>query len=198
MNNYSFLESAQQQQAQQQQQQQHNQQRPPPSPSHSQAGSIAASQNGGGQNGVPMVNGLPSGGQQTDMNHLWAVVQQLSQLLEENKAQTRGIVEGVAAIQGRAALEEGGEVGGASMRGGGGPAMSQVNGEIHGMVSCSGHRMSGITWAGKLTNLRSGDTSTSPITTLRRPIHNRFPHIYQFIPLRPPNRLRIRPHSSPR
>ncbi|KAK1913705.1 hypothetical protein P3342_006948 [Pyrenophora teres f. teres] len=91
MNNYSFLESAQQQQAQQQQQQQHNQQRPPPSPSHSQAGSIAASQNGGGQNGVPMVNGLPSGGQQTDMNHLWAVVQQLSQLLEENKAQTRGL-----------------------------------------------------------------------------------------------------------
>lgn len=81
-----------------------------------------------------MVNGLPSGGQQTDMNHLWAVVQQLSQLLEENKAQTRGIVEGVAAIQGRAALEEGGEVGG----GGAGPrgngvSMREVNGEINGM-----------------------------------------------------------------
>ncbi|KAF7674711.1 hypothetical protein GT037_007471 [Alternaria burnsii] len=113
--------------------QQHNQNRPPPSPSHSQAGSIAGSQvNGGGQNGIPMVNGLPSGGQQTDMNHLWAVVQQLSQLLEENKAQTRGIVEGVAAIQGRAAQEEGGEVGGGiNLRGGGGVAMREVNGEIN-------------------------------------------------------------------
>lgn len=130
MNNFSFLESAQQQA---QQQQQHNQSRPPPSPSHSQAGSIAASQvNGGGQNGVPMVNGLPSGGQQTDMNHLWAVVQQLSQLLEENKAQTRGIVEGVAAIQGRAALEEGGEVGAAAGPGGRAP-MRELNGEINGM-----------------------------------------------------------------
>jgi hypothetical protein len=138
MNNYSFLESSQQQAAQQQQQ--HNQNRPPPSPSHSQAGSIAGSQvNGGGQNGIPMVNGLPSGGQQTDMNHLWAVVQQLSQLLEENKAQTRGIVEGVAAIQGRAAQEEGGEVGGGlNLRGGGGVAMREVNGEINGMFSLLG------------------------------------------------------------
>jgi hypothetical protein len=119
MNNYSFLDAAQQQQIAQQQQ--HNQPRPPPSPS----GSIAGSQvNGGGQNGIPMVNGLPSGGQQTDMNHLWAVVQQLSQLLEENKAQTRGIVEGVAAIQGRAAQEEGGEVRGVGMR--------EVNGELNG------------------------------------------------------------------
>jgi hypothetical protein len=125
MNNYSFLDASQQQQVAQQQQQ-----RPPPSPSHSQAASIAAAQvNGGGQNGIPMVNGLPSGGQQTDMNHLWAVVQQLSQLLEENKAQTRGIVEGVAAIQGRAALEDGGEVGG-GIRGGG---MREVNGELNSM-----------------------------------------------------------------
>lgn len=82
-----------------------------------------------------MVNGLPSGGQQTDMNHLWAVVQQLSQLLEENKAQTRGIVEGVAAIQGRAAQEEGGEVGGLAPRTGGGMGMREVNGEINGMLS---------------------------------------------------------------
>lgn len=73
-----------------------------------------------------MVNGLPSGGQQTDMNHLWAVVQQLSQLLEENKAQTQGIVNGVAAIQGRAA-EEGGAVGGMGM------GMREVNGELNGM-----------------------------------------------------------------
>ncbi|CAE7032881.1 hypothetical protein CFE70_004709 [Pyrenophora teres f. teres 0-1] len=164
MNNYSFLESAQQQQAQQQQQQQHNQQRPPPSPSHSQAGSIAASQNGGGQNGVPMVNGLPSGGQQTDMNHLWAVVQQLSQLLEENKAQTRGIVEGVAAIQGRAALEEGGEVGGASMRGGGGPAMSQVNGEIH--AATQAHLQSQLSAAqSTIASLTSTNSSLSTLLT---------------------------------
>lgn len=73
-----------------------------------------------------MVNGLPSGGQQTDMNHLWAVVQQLSQLLEENKAQTAGIVNGVAAIQGRAA-EEGGAVGGTGL------GMREVNGELNGM-----------------------------------------------------------------
>lgn len=78
-----------------------------------------------------MVNGLPSGGQQTDMNHLWAVVQQLSQLLEENKAQTAGIMNGVAAIQGRAA-EEGGAVGG-----NGGIGMREVNGEINGMSSHS-------------------------------------------------------------
>jgi hypothetical protein len=125
MNNYSFLDASQQQQVAQQQQQ-----RPPPLPSHSQVASIAASQvNGGGQNGIPMVNGLPSGGQQTDMNHLWAVVQQLSQLLEENKAQTRGIVEGVAAIQGRAAQEDGGEVGGGIR----GADMREVNGELNGM-----------------------------------------------------------------
>ncbi|KAF1836317.1 hypothetical protein BDW02DRAFT_494006 [Decorospora gaudefroyi] len=108
MNNYSFLDASAQQQAQQQQG------RPPPSSS---PGNMASSQvNGGFQNGIPMVNGLPSGGQQSDMNHLWAVVQQLSQLLEDNKAQTRGIVEGVAAIQGRAALEEGG--------------MREINGEL--------------------------------------------------------------------
>ena len=71
-----------------------------------------------------MVNGLPSGGQQTDMNHLWAVVQQLSQLLEDNKAQTQGIVNGVAAIQGRAAEEGGGAVG---------MGIREVNGEINGM-----------------------------------------------------------------
>ncbi|KAI1671548.1 hypothetical protein L13192_04905 [Pyrenophora tritici-repentis] len=158
MNNYSFLESAQQQQ-----QQQHNQQRPPPSPSHSQVGSIAASQNGGGQNGVPMVNGLPSGGQQTDMNHLWAVVQQLSQLLEENKAQTRGIVEGVAAIQGRAALEEGGEVGGAGTRGGG-PVMSQVNGEIN--AATQAHLQSQLSAAqATVASLTSTNSSLSALLT---------------------------------
>lgn len=70
-----------------------------------------------------MVNGLPSGGQQTDMNHLWAIVQQLSQVLEENKQQTIGIVNGVNAVRARAA-EEGGPVNG---------TFRHVNGELDGM-----------------------------------------------------------------
>lgn len=41
------------------------------------------------------------------MNYLWGVVQQLSQMLEENRAQTAGIMNGMQAIQARAA-EEGG------------------------------------------------------------------------------------------
>ncbi|CAO2651952.1 Nn.00g002350.m01.CDS01 [Neocucurbitaria sp. VM-36] len=118
MNNYSFLDSTGQPAMP----------RPPPSPSNSQTGSQV---NGGQQNGIPMVNGLPSGGQQTDMNHLWAVVQQLSQLLEENKAQTQGIVNGVAAIQGRAA-EEGGAVGGLGLR--------EVNGELN--AATNAHQIS--------------------------------------------------------
>ncbi|EMD90388.1 hypothetical protein COCC4DRAFT_30181 [Bipolaris maydis ATCC 48331] len=163
MNNYSFLESSQQQA--QQQQQQHNQSRPPPSPSHSQAGSIAGSQvNGGGQNSIPMVNGLPSGGQQTDMNHLWAVVQQLSQLLEENKAQTRGIVEGVAAIQGRAALEEGGEVGGGSAPRGNGVSMREVNGEIN--AATQTHLQNQLTTAqSTIASLTATNTSLSALLT---------------------------------
>lgn len=186
MNNYSFLESSQQQA--QQQQQQHNQSRPPPSPSHSQAGSIAGSQvNGGGQNGIPMVNGLPSGGQQTDMNHLWAVVQQLSQLLEENKAQTRGIVEGVAAIQGRAALEEGGEVGGGAAPRGNGVSMRELNGEINGMLAAISQQSECHP-----NTLRSSDPDTSPKPAHNSPIYHRFPHRNQHIPLRSPHRLRVR------
>jgi hypothetical protein len=77
--------------------------------------------NGGG--GIPMVNGLPSGGQQTDMNYLWNVVQQLSQMLEENRAQTVGIVNGVQAIQQRATEE--GAVGGMGIQ--------EVNGQLDGM-----------------------------------------------------------------
>jgi hypothetical protein len=73
--------------------------------------------------GIPLINGLPSGGQQTDMNHLWTVVQQLSQVLEENRAHTLGIVNGVQAIQARA-VEEGGL---------GSLAPREVNGEPNGM-----------------------------------------------------------------
>ncbi|OAG09580.1 uncharacterized protein CC84DRAFT_1193345 [Paraphaeosphaeria sporulosa] len=113
MNNFSFLDSGPQ---------------PPlpraaPSPSPSPTSTQANGMPGPGpqQNGIPMVNGLPSGGQQTDMNHLWSVVQQLSQMLEENRAQTAGIVNGVQAIQARAS-EEGGV---------GGLAIREVNGEIN-------------------------------------------------------------------
>ncbi|KAF3038930.1 hypothetical protein E8E11_003222 [Didymella keratinophila] len=106
MNNYSFLDSSVNA---------GGMPRASPSPSPSQASMNGVAQ----QNGIPLVNGLPSGGQQTDMNHLWSVVQQLSQLLEENKAQTAGVLNGVAALQQRAA-EEGGAI----------PSSSQVNGEL--------------------------------------------------------------------
>jgi hypothetical protein len=116
MNNFSFLDSGPQ---------------PPlpraaPSPSPSPTSTQANGMPGPGpqQNGIPMVNGLPSGGQQTDMNHLWSVVQQLSQMLEENRAQTAGIVNGVQAIQARAA-DEGGV---------GSLAIREVNGEISCML----------------------------------------------------------------
>ncbi|KAF2014910.1 hypothetical protein BU24DRAFT_393146 [Aaosphaeria arxii CBS 175.79] len=99
-----------------------NMPRQPPTPSPPQSGVPPHSNGMGGQtNGVPLVNGLPSGGQQTDMNHLWNVVQQLSQVLEENRQQTLGIVNGVQAIQQRAS-EEGGI---------GNMSLNQVNGELN-------------------------------------------------------------------
>jgi len=105
-----------------------NMPRQAPSPSAAAAAAAAHQANGiggpAGGNSIPMVNGLPSGGQQTDMNYLWSVVQQLSQMLEENRAQTAGIVNGVQAIQARAAEE--GSVGGMSLR--------EVNGELNGMT----------------------------------------------------------------
>lgn len=110
MNNYSFLDSSANAAGMP---------RTSPSASPSQAAMNGAAP----QNGIPMVNGLPSGGQQTDMNHLWSVVQQLSQLLEENKAQTAGVLSGVAALQQRAA-EEGGAI----------PSSALVNGEISGAL----------------------------------------------------------------
>lgn len=55
------------------------------------------------------------------------MVQQLSQVLEENKQQTLGIVNGVNAVRARAA-EEGGPV-----NGNGG--FRQVNGELDGMLT---------------------------------------------------------------
>jgi len=52
------------------------------------------------------------------MNHLWSVVQQLSEVLAENRAQTAGIVNSVQQIQARAAQE------------GSSPTIAQVNGEL--------------------------------------------------------------------
>lgn len=100
MNNFSFLDSGPQQPVPR------ASPSPSPSPTSTQANGMGAPP-GNHQNGIPMVNGLPSGGQQTDMNYLWGVVQQLSQMLEENRAQTAGIMNGMQAIQARAA-EEGG------------------------------------------------------------------------------------------
>jgi len=169
MNNYSFLDSNAQHQS-----------RPPPSPSQ---GSVAGSQvNGGQQNGIPMVNGLPSGGQQTDMNHLWAVVQQLSQLLEENKAQTQGIVNGVAALQGRAA-EEGGAVMG----------VREVNGEISGMCSWSQPQRQTLPKDTTADIFHSSNTygrSHKPsVPALLRPADHIFPHSDNYISLHPSDRL---------
>lgn len=59
------------------------------------------------------------------MNHLWAVVQQLSQVLEDNKQQTAGIVNGVNAVRARAM--EDGISGGMN---GGGAGVRELNGEI--------------------------------------------------------------------
>ncbi|KAH8722642.1 hypothetical protein GQ44DRAFT_729283 [Phaeosphaeriaceae sp. PMI808] len=120
--------------------------RAPPSPSPSQAGS-QYNGNGAQQNGVPMVNGLPSGGQQTDMSYLMAVVQQLSQVLEDNKKQTQGIVNGVNAVRARVA-EEGGPVNG---------TFRQLNGEID-----------AATRAAEIAHLQSQLTSTqSHLATLK-------------------------------
>ncbi|KAF2199469.1 hypothetical protein GQ43DRAFT_345223, partial [Delitschia confertaspora ATCC 74209] len=120
MNNFSsFLDAASTPQFQGS-----NMPRQAPTPSASAAAAHQQPVNGivgpGATSSIPMVNGLASGGQQTDMNHLWSVVQQLSQVLEENRAQAAGIVNGVQAIQARAA-EEGG-IGGLSLR--------EVNGEL--------------------------------------------------------------------
>ncbi|OCK84364.1 hypothetical protein K432DRAFT_378685 [Lepidopterella palustris CBS 459.81] len=87
-------------------------QAPSPNPASQQSNGIPGSS-------IPMVNGLPSGGQQTDMNHLWTVVQQLSEVLAENRAQTAGIVTSVQQIQARAAQD------------GTSPTLAQVNGELH-------------------------------------------------------------------
>ncbi|ORX92443.1 hypothetical protein BCR34DRAFT_500735 [Clohesyomyces aquaticus] len=124
---------------------------PSPSPSQAAAAAAAHQANGIGGNGssIPMVNGLPSGGQQTDMNHLWSVVQQLSAVLEENRAQTQGIVNGVQAIQARAAEADGGLAG---------LGVREVNGELN-----SASRAAEI--ASLHSQLSNSQTTISDLTT---------------------------------
>jgi hypothetical protein len=162
------------------------------SPSASQAAMNGVAQ----QNGIPLVNGLPSGGQQTDMNHLWSVVQQLSQLLEENKAQTAGVLNGVAALQARAA-EEGDAM----------PSSSQVNGELSG-ASPSLNRQYTLETPGLQESSNSvlmSRSSESKRRTHRPPIPHRLPRILPLLihrphalPHLPNNRLRKRAHPPPR
>ncbi|UPX17269.1 uncharacterized protein EKO05_0007635 [Ascochyta rabiei] len=145
MNNYSFLDST------------GNVAMPRSAPSPSP--SPASPMNGAPQqNGIPMVNGLPSGGQQTDMNHLWGVVQQLSQILEENKAQTQGVLNGVQALQQRAA-EEGGIEG------------SRVGArEVNGEINAASRAAELTTLQSRLTAAESTihalETSTASLTSL--------------------------------
>ncbi|KAF2231725.1 hypothetical protein EV356DRAFT_471239, partial [Viridothelium virens] len=70
-------------------------QAPSPGPQHQ--------TNGIGGNSIASLNNsvLPAG-QQADMNHLWGVVEQLSQILADNRAQTANIVNSVQQIQSRA------------------------------------------------------------------------------------------------
>ncbi|KAF2122718.1 hypothetical protein BDV96DRAFT_481731 [Lophiotrema nucula] len=116
---------------------------------HSQASNHLPNGLGNQPAAIPLVNGLPSGGQQTDLNHLWSVVQQLSQVLEENRAQTRGVVEGVQALQARAGED------GAS------PAVREVNGEIN--ASRSAAELSAL--QSQLSTAQSTITSLTSSTT---------------------------------
>lgn len=145
MNNYSFLDNT------------GNVAMPrsTPSPSPSQMSQMNGAPQ---QNGIPMVNGLPSGGQQTDMNHLWSVVQQLGQLLEENKAQTQGVLNGVQALQQRAAEE-----GGTDARSFG---PKEVNGEINAASRAAelGHLRTQLTTAE--STISALNNTQSSLTTL--------------------------------
>jgi len=76
---------------------------------------------GGGAHATNIVNGgLQHAGHQMDINYLWSVVQELSEVLVQNRAQTARIIGSVQQIQSRA-REEGVE-----------PTVQQVNGELTG------------------------------------------------------------------
>ncbi|KAI9694816.1 MAG: hypothetical protein M1822_000432 [Bathelium mastoideum] len=73
----------------------------------------------GGNSMANLNNSVLPAGQQADMNHLWSVVEQLSQLLAENRVQTAGIVNNVQQIQSRAAAN------------GTSPTVASLNDDLH-------------------------------------------------------------------
>jgi hypothetical protein len=130
MNNYSFLSSESNPNGQPIMQS-NMQPRAPPSPSPSQNGQYNA--NGAQHNSIPLVNNLPSGGQQTDINFVWAMVQQLSAELEKKTQETQALLNGVNALRAKTAEENGVGVGG-PVNGvqNGGVRFAPVNGESEG------------------------------------------------------------------
>lgn len=87
----------------------------------SQQQSTSVQPNGvGGGNPGAMAGHLTHAGHQMDINYLWGVVQELSDALAQNRAQTAGIIGSVQRMQTRAS-EDGGQQ----------PSLQQANGEIH-------------------------------------------------------------------
>lgn len=58
--------------------------------------------NGGPVHQAQIRNEWPHAGHQTDINYLWSIVQELSEVLAENRTQTAGIMDNVQQIQERA------------------------------------------------------------------------------------------------
>ena len=116
-------------------------------------GTVGGNSNGAAGTGAGMglLNGLPSAGHQTDMNYLWSVVQQLSEVLADNRAQTAGIVRSVQHLQTRAAAE------------GISPILGEVNGEINGasMLPLSNGSVNSLNNNNNANN-SSNNTSTNP------------------------------------
>lgn len=75
--------------------------------------------NGGANSAAALQASLGHTGHQPDFNYLWGIVQELTEALAQNRAQTASIVSGVQQIQARA-REEGGDL----------PTAQQVNGEL--------------------------------------------------------------------
>lgn len=88
-------------------------QAPSPAP-----GSLQSNGIGPGPGSIPIVNGLASAGNATDMAHLWTIVTDLATQLEHNRAETAHLVSSISQLQARAAAE------GAS------PTLAQANGAI--------------------------------------------------------------------
>lgn len=129
MNNYSFLSSESNPNGQPTMQS-NMQPRVPPSPSPPQNGQYNA--NGAQHNSIPVGNNLPSGGQQSDINFVWAYVQQLSAELEKKTQETQALLNGVNALRAKT-TEEGGVGVGGPVNGVGNGSVRSVNGESDGM-----------------------------------------------------------------